>query len=455
MNSDKYTIDMTTGPILGKLLRFILPLMLSGMLQLFYNAADIVVVGRFAGSTSLAAVGSTGSLVNLLVNLFVGLSVGASVITAQYYGARDDENLSDTVHTSMLLSLIGGILVGVIGLAASRPLLRLMGTPDDVIDLAALYLRIIFIGMPAQMIYNFGSSILRAVGDTRRPLYFLSFAGIVNIVLNLIFVIVFKMGVAGVAWATIISQTISAALVVQCLMRSDGSFKLHLRRLCIKKETLIKLIRIGLPAGLQGIVFSMSNMLIQSSVNSFGSVVMAGNAAAGNLEGFIYNAQNSVYQGALTFTGQNVGAKKYERIGRICLTCILTVTVIGVTLGAAAYAFGNTLLGIYDSDPNVIAYGMTRLRIFGYTYFLCGVMEIFVGSLRGMGCSFLPMVVSLLGACGMRVLWIYTIFAAFPTLNILYISYPVSWLLTAATHFVCYLIIKKRLLRKTAFPAGA
>ncbi len=400
MNSHKYTIDMTTGPILGKLLRFILPLMLSGMLQLLYNAADIVVVGRFSGSTSLAAVGSTGSLLNLLINLFVGLSVGASVVTAQYYGARDDENVSETVHTSMLLSLIGGILVGMIGLAASRPLLRLMGTPDDVIDLAALYLRIIFIGMPAQMIYNFGSSILRAVGDTRRPLYFLSFAGIVNIVLNLVFVIVFKMGVAGVAWATIISQTISAVLVVQCLMRSDGSFKLHLRRLRIKKETLIKLLRIGLPAGLQGIVFSLSNMLIQSSVNSFGSVVMAGNAASGNLEGFIYNAQNSVYQGALTFTGQSVGAKKYERIGRICLTCILTVTVIGVCLGTAAYTFGNTLLGIYDPDPSVIAYGMTRLRIFGYTYFLCGVMEIFVGSLRGMGCSFLPMVVSLLGACG-------------------------------------------------------
>ncbi|MDY5015162.1 MAG: MATE family efflux transporter [Eubacteriales bacterium] len=449
----KYTIDMTTGPILGKLLRFILPLALSGMLQLFYNAADIIVVGRYAGSTSLAAVGSTGALVNLLVNLFVGLSVGASVITAQYFGARRDEDVSETVHTAMLLGLIGGVIVGVIGLAAARPLLHLMASPDDVIDLSALYLRIIFLGMPAQMIYNFGSSILRAVGDTRRPLYFLAFSGAVNVLLNLLFVIVFDMDVAGVALATIISQILSALLVVQCLMRSDGSFKLRLHGLCIKKDKLFQLIRIGLPAGLQGIVFSLSNMLIQSSVNSFGSVVMAGNAAAGNLEGFIYNAQNSVYQGALTFTGQNVGAKKYERISRICLTSLLTVSTIGIVMGLTAYAFGPTLLGIYDPDPNVISYGMIRLRVFGYTYFLCGVMEVFVGMLRGMGCSFLPMVVSLLGSCVLRIIWIYTVFAVFHTLNILYISYPISWLITAGTHFICYLVIRKRLIRRAGLPS--
>lgn len=443
-----YTIDMTEGAILPKLLRFILPLALSGMLQLLYNAADVIVVGRYAGSTSLAAVGSTGALVNLLVNLFVGLSIGASVLTAQYYGAQDAKNVSETVHTSMLLSVFGGVVVGLLGFFACRPLLELMGSPEDVIDLSTLYLRIIFAGMPAQMVYNFGAAILRAVGDTRRPLYFLTISGIINVGLNLFFVIVFDMGVAGVALATIISQCISAALVVICLMRSEGSFRLILRELRIHRHKAAQVLRIGLPAGLQGIVFSLSNMLIQSSVNSFGSVVMAGNAAAGNLEGFIYNAQNSVYQGALTFTGQNVGARKYDRIGKICLTCSLTVTAVGLALGLSAYAAGRTLLGIYDSDPAVIEYGLIRLRVFGYTYFLCGLMEVMVGMLRGMGCSFMPMIVSLLGSCVMRVIWIYTIFRAYPTLNVLYVSYPISWILTAGTHFVCYLVIRGRLLKK-------
>ncbi len=444
-----YTIDMTQGAILPKLLRFILPLALSSMLQLLYNAADVIVVGRYAGSTSLAAVGSTGSLVSLLVNLFVGLSIGASVLTAQYYGARDDENVSQTVHTSMVLSVIGGFAVGLIGIFACRPLLRLMDSPEDVIDLSVLYLRIYFAGMPAQMIYNFGAAILRAVGDTKRPLYFLSVSGVVNVGLNLFFVIVFHMDVAGVALATVISQVISAVLVVQCLMRSEGSFRLVPGKLRLHRAKAMQVIRIGLPAGLQSSVFSISNMLIQSSVNSFGSTVMAGNAAAGNLEGFIYVAMNSVQQGALTFTGQNIGAHQHDRIGRICRTCSLTVTVIGLGLGLVAYGFGTPLLNIYDSDPAVIEYGLIRLRIFGYTYFLCGLMEVMVGMLRGMGCSVLPMVVSLMGGCVFRVIWIYTIFRSYHTLNSLYISYPISWILTTAAHLVCYLIIKGRLVRRS------
>ena len=446
--SNKYTIDATEGAVLPKLLRFILPLALSSILQIFYNAADVVVVGRFAGSQSLAAVSSTGSLVNLIVNLFIGLSVGASVLTAQYYGAHDNANVSGAVHTAMTLSFIGGCMVCVIGLTCCRGLLQLMKSPEDVIDLSTLYLRIYFCGMPAQMVYNFGAGVLRAVGDTRRPLYILSVSGLVNVCLNLVFVIVFHMDVAGVATATIISQLISAILVVRCLMHADGPFRLYLSRLRLEKEKLLRILRIGLPAGLQGIVFSISNVLIQSSVNDFGSIVMAGNGAAANIEGFVYVAQNAVYQGALTFSGQNVGARRFDRIHHITLTCVLTVTVIGLALGLSSYIFGHQLLHIYDTNPEVIEYGMLRLRIFGYSYFLCGVMEIFVAMMRGMGRSFVPMVVSLMGCCVFRVLWIYTIFRAYPTLNVLYISYPISWILTAGVHFICYLIVKKQVTQK-------
>ena len=447
--SSKYTIDATQGPILPKLLRFILPLALSSVLQLFYNAADVVVVGRFAGSQSLAAVGSNSSLINLLINLVIGLSVGASVLTAQYYGAHDDENVSASVHTAMMLSVIGGLTVGLIGFTFCRRLLQLMQSPEDVIDLGTLYLRIYFCGMPAQMVYNFGAGVLRAVGDTRRPLYILSISGLVNVCLNLIFVIVFHMDVAGVALATITSQFISAALVVRCLMHADASFRLYPKRLRIERDKFLKVLRIGLPAGLQGIVFSLSNILIQASVNWFGSQVMAGSAAATSIEGFVYVAQNAVYQGALTFSGQNIGAKRYDRIHRITLTCVLTVTVLGFALGAASVIFGHQLLRIYNTDPQVIEYGMIRLRMFGYAYFMCGVMKVFGAMMRGMGRSFVPMVVSLMGACVFRIIWIYTIFQKFHTLNILFVSYPISWVLTAAVQFVCYLVVYRQVVRKS------
>ena len=380
-----YEIDMVNGPILGKILVYSIPLMLSGILQLLFNAADVIVVGRYAGSQSLAAVGSTSALINLLVNVFIGLSVGVNVMVARYYGARRETAVNETIHTAVALSLVSGLFLVVIGLLLARPLLELMGTPDDVLGKAALYMRIYFAGMPVTMLYNFGAAVLRAVGDTRRPLYFLTFAGIVNVVLNLFFVIALNMDVAGVALATVISQCISAGLVVRCLMKSEGCLKLHIKKLRIRRLLLIKIMRIGLPAGLQGAVFSVSNVLIQSSVNSFGSVVMAGNTASSNIEGFIYNAMNAVYQTNLSFTSQNFGAKKYGRINKIMVTCIAVVAAVGISLGMAAFAAGDFLLGIYSSDAEVLKYGMIRLSIIGTTYFLCGIMDTMVCSIRGIG----------------------------------------------------------------------
>ena len=440
-----YEIDMVNGPILVKILVYSIPLMLSGILQLLFNAADVIVVGRYAGSQSLAAVGSTSALINLLVNVFIGLSVGVNVMVARYYGARRETAVNETIHTAVALSLVSGLFLVVIGLLLARPLLELMGTPDDVLGKAALYMRIYFAGMPVTMLYNFGAAVLRAVGDTRRPLYFLTFAGIVNVVLNLFFVIALNMDVAGVALATVISQCISAGLVVRCLMKSEGCLKLHIKKLRIRRLLLIKIMRIGLPAGLQGAVFSVSNVLIQSSVNSFGSVVMAGNTASSNIEGFIYNAMNAVYQTNLSFTSQNFGAKKYGRINKIMVTCIAVVAAVGISLGMAAFAAGDFLLGIYSSDAEVLKYGMIRLSIIGTTYFLCGIMDTMVGSIRGIGYSVMPMLVSLTGACGLRILWIFTIFQWHRTLMTLYISYPVTWIVTAAAHFICFMIVRKRL----------
>lgn len=405
----------------------------------------MIVVGRYAGSQSLAAVGSTSALINLLVNVFIGLSVGVNVMVARYYGARRETAVNETIHTAVALSLVSGLFLVVIGLLLARPLLELMGTPDDVLGKAALYMRIYFAGMPVTMLYNFGAAVLRAVGDTRRPLYFLTFAGIVNVVLNLFFVIALNMDVAGVALATVISQCISAGLVVRCLMKSEGCLKLHIKKLRIRRLLLIKIMRIGLPAGLQGAVFSVSNVLIQSSVNSFGSVVMAGNTASSNIEGFIYNAMNAVYQTNLSFTSQNFGAKKYGRINKIMVTCIAVVAAVGISLGMAAFAAGDFLLGIYSSDAEVLKYGMIRLSIIGTTYFLCGIMDTMVGSIRGIGYSVMPMLVSLTGACGLRILWIFTIFQWHRTLMTLYISYPVTWIVTAAAHFICFMIVRKRL----------
>ena len=442
-----YEIDMCNGPLFGKILAFSLPLMMSGILQLLFNAADTVVVGRFAGSTALAAVGSTSSLINLLTNLFIGFSVGANVLIARFYGAKKEKDASETVHSAILLSLICGVMLLVLGLVVTKQILVWMGTPEEVLGQAALYMKIYFMGMPVMLLYNFGSSILRAIGDTRRPLYYLMAAGVFNVILNLIFVIGFQMGVAGVAMATVISQVLSAYLILRCLSRLEGSCKLNLKKLCLKKDKTIQIIRIGFPAGLQGVVFSLSNVLIQSSVNSFGSVAMAGNTAAMNLEGFIYIAMNSFHQTAMSFTSQNYGAGKLKRINQVLLLCLAMVTVVGLSMGWAAYLFGKPLLRIYSSDGEVIRYGIMRLSVICTTYCLCGIMDVFVGSLRGLGYSFMPMVVSLLGACGLRILWIFTVFQWHRSLFNLYISYPVSWFLTGGVHALCYLAVKKKHLK--------
>ena len=446
----KYEIDMCEGPLLGKILLFALPLMLSGVLQLLFNAADVIVVGRFTGHEALAAVGSTGALINLLINIFIGLSVGTNVLAANYYGAKKDRLVSETVHTSVLTSLISGCVLIVIGLLLAKPLLTLMGTPADVLDQAALYMRIYFVGMPVIMLYNFGSAILRAIGDTRRPLYFLLLAGIINVVLNLLFVIRFGMGVAGVALATVISQAVSAGLIVHALTTSEGCFRLDLRRLRIYPARLRQMIRIGLPAGMQGAIFSISNVLIQSSINSFGSVAMAGSTAASNIEGFVYTAMNSLHQTSLSFTSQNYGAGKVDRINRILLLCLASVSVIGIVLGNGAYLFGRQLLSIYSSDPQVISYGLIRLAYVCAPYFTCGAMDVFVGSLRGMGYSVMPMLVSLTGACAFRVLWIFTVFRWSHTLETLFISYVISWVLTGSVHLICYCFAIRRMKQKQA-----
>lgn len=449
-----YEMDMCSGPLLSKILIFAIPLMLSGILQLLFNAADIIVVGRFTGSEALAAVGSTSALINLIINLFIGVSVGTNVVAARYYGARDAEGVSQTVHTSMLAALVGGVILIFLGIFLARPMLDWMGTPEDVIDLSVLYMRIYFVGMPAFMVYNFGAAILRAIGDTKRPLYFLAFSGAINVILNLFFVIVLELGVAGVALATIISQAISAILILLCLIKTEGPCHLDLKQLKFHLKPFSDMLRIGLPAGLQGAIFSISNVLIQSSVNSFGSLVMAGNTAAGNIEGFVYNSMNSIHQTSLSFTSQNMGARQYKRVDRVLVQCLMVVTVVGLVMGVGAYVFGDKLLGIYSSDPQVIEYGLQRMSLVCATYFLCGLMDVLVGSIRGLGYSIMPMLVSLTGACLFRVIWIFTIFQVERTLFCLYISYPISWILTTSIHLICYLCVRKKAFAKAEAAAA-
>ena len=438
------TMDMTQGRLLTQVLVFALPIMLSGILQLLFNAADTIVVGRFAGNEALAAVGSVGSLNNMIISLFIGLSVGANVLVARYTGSRNDRAVSDTVHTSVLLSLLGGVLLMIIGVLLARPLLTLMGSPEDVIGLAVLYVRIIFLGMPVQMLYNFCAAILRAVGDTQRPLYYLSIAGVVNVLLNLVFVIALHLSVAGVALATIISQAISALLVTRALLHMEGPTRLHLRRLRIHPGKLREIIRIGLPAGIQSSVFSLSNVVIQSSVNSFGSVVIAGNAASSNVGNFVYQAMNTFQQAITCFAGQNIGARKPRRIVSAMKVCMFWAVSFGLVLGMLSCVFGTQLLSLFSADPAVIAAGMERQIIVCAPYFLCGMMDVMTGALRGIGYSLLPMIVSILGACAFRLFWVFTIFAAYPTLPCLMFSYPVSWLLTFSVLLVIFLVLWKR-----------
>lgn len=446
--SARYEIDMTHGPILKKLLLFTVPLILSSILQLLFNAADVVVVGRFArqGDLCLAAVGSTGSLTSLIVNMFVGLSVGTNVVVARAWGSGDHKAMEESVHTSMLVSVVSGVILAVVGVIGARVFLEWMNTPEEVIDLSSLYLRIYFAGMPANMIYNFGSAILRSVGDTRRPLIYLIIAGVLNVILNLFFVIVLHMDVEGVALATIISQAVSAALVVICLMRSEGGLRLTLKKLRIAGNMLKEIARIGLPAGFQGVLFSISNVMIQSSINAFGATVMAGSSAAGNLEGFVYVGMNAFHQAAVSFSSQNLGAGEYKRIWRIAVVCQVCVTVVGLLMGLGVWFFGSELLRIYTTSQEVVNAGLVRLSYVCLPYALCGMMDVMTGSLRGIGYSVTPMLVSILGICVFRVAWIATVckLPACSDIDFVYLSYPISWIITLIAHTICFVWAMRR-----------
>ncbi|MEY8402740.1 MATE family efflux transporter [Oscillospiraceae bacterium 44-34] len=441
-----HRIDMCSGSLADKILLFALPLMASSLLQLLFNAADVVVVGRYAGKEALAAVGSNTSLINLLINLFVGLSVGTNVVVARDLGAGRHDKVGQSVHTAMTLALSSGVVMMVFGIVMARQLLEWMSSPTDVIDLAGVYLRIYFLGLPANFVYNFGAAILRAQGDTQRPLYFLTFSGVVNVVLNLIFVISLQLDVAGVALATIISQYISAVLVVRCMMREQGSLHLDLKKLGLKKQVVLRIVQVGLPAGFQGVVFSLSNVVIQSSLNSFDdSILVAGSSAGSNIESFVYASMNAFYQAAITFVGQNYGAAKCDRVDKVARQCVGFAVIFGLIFGNLAYLFGAPLAGIYaPGEPEVVQQALIRMSFICCPYFICGIMDTLVGVLRGLGSSVIPMITSIVGACGLRLLWVAAVFPLYHTPSCLFLSYPVTWSITALFHFLFLILVVRR-----------
>ena len=445
---------MCNGTIMDKLISFSIPLMLSGILQLMFNAVDIVVVGRFSGSQALAAVGSTTALINVFTNLFIGISLGANVLAARYYAAGKTKEMSETVHTAIALALVSGVAMAVIGVVFARGALEIMGTPDDVIAKSTLYMQIYFCGMPFFMMYNYGAAILRAVGDTKRPLIFLIVSGVINAVLNLFLVIVFHLDVAGVGIATVISQLVSCILVLRCLHHTESSYQLHLAKLRIRSVYLKQIFEVGVPAGIQSTVINFSNVLLQSSVNSFGSTAMAGYTAANNLLGFLYVSVNSITQACMSFTSQNYGVGKLKRMDRVLADCMILSVVVAVVLGCICYGFGPEILQIYTEDAEVIACGMEILAYTTITYFLCGWMDLFPGALRGMGYSAVPMVLSVIGTVGTRVVWIFGIFPYHRSLAILFISYPASWIITIILQVVCFYFVRRRVHRRSQALAG-
>lgn len=444
MKKNKYEIDMCNGSIMDKLISFSLPLMLSGILQLMFNAVDIVVVGRFSGSQALAAVGSTTALINIFTNLFIGISLGANVLAARFYASGKEKEMSETVHTAITLALISGIIMAVVGLVLAKLALELMGTPSDVIELSTLYMRIYFCGMPFFMLYNYGAAILRAVGDTKRPLIFLIISGVANAGLNMILVIIFHMGVAGVGIGTVISQLISCILVLRCLYKSEGCYQLRFSKLRIQRVYLRQIFQVGIPAGIQSTVINFSNALLQSSVNSFGSTAMAGYTAANNILGFLYVSVNAVTQACMSFTSQNYGVGKYKRMDRVLINCLILSVVISGVLGCGSYAFGTEILKVYTEDPKVIQCGLEILSMTTVTYFLCGIMDLFPGALRGMGRSGVPMILSIIGTVGTRIVWIFMLFPQHRSLEFLFISYPASWLLTIVMQVICFYFVRKQ-----------
>ena len=441
---NKYEIDMCNGTIMDKLISFSLPLMLSGILQLMFNAVDIIVIGRFSGSQSLAAVGSTTALINMFTNLFIGISLGANVLSARFYAAGKDKEMSETVHTAITLALISGIIMVFVGLIFAKPVLELMDTPDDVINLSTLYMRIYFMGMPFFMLYNYGAAILRAVGDTKRPLIFLIISGCINALLNLFFVIVCKLDVAGVAIGTIVSQFVSSVLVLYCLSKADTSYKLCFNKLAIDKEYMLQIFQVGIPAGIQSTVINISNAMLQSSVNSFGSIAMAGYTAANNILGFLYVSVNSITQACMSFTSQNYAVGKQKRMDRVLIDCLFLTTAVALVMGSASYIFGTQILGIYTSNSEVIKSGLEIISITTIPYFLCGIMDLFPGALRGMGYSTVPMILSIIGTVGVRIIWIYGLFPSNRSLFFLFISYPGSWIATIIMQAICYMFVRNK-----------
>lgn len=448
MKNNKYEIDMCNGSLMDKLISFAFPLMVSGILQLMFNALDLVVVGRFSGSQALAAVGSTTALINMFINLFIGISLGANVMTARFYASGKDKEVSETVHTAVTFAVISGIVMIFVGGFLAKPALALMDTPDDIIDLSALYMRIYFVGMPFFMIYNYGAAVLRAVGDTKRPLIFLIISGAVNAGLNLFMVIVLDLSVAGVAIATVISQMVSCVLVLRCLYHTDSSYQFRFSKMQIKWCYLKQIFAVGVPAGIQSVVINFSNVLLQSSVNSFGSIAMAGYTAANNLLGFLYMAVNSITQACMSFTSQNYGVGKYKRMDKVLIDCGILSLIVSLVFGGGFYLFGSYILRIYTSDTEVIKCGLEILSITTVPYFLCGIMDLFPGALRGMGYSAVPMVLSVIGTVGVRVFWIYAVFPLNRSLYVLFISYPASWGLTIVMQVICYIIVRKKVVNK-------
>ena len=440
-------LDMTSGPFFKKILIFSVPLMLTGVLQLIYNAADVMVVGRFAGSDSLAAVGSTSSLVNLIINLFLGLSTGAGVVTARHIGAYEGNKIHNSVHTAIAISILAGFIVGIFGFTFSPIFLKLMGTPENILQLASVYLKIYFLGAPGSLIYNFGASIVRSTGDTKRPLFILGFTGIINVVLNVILVVGFHLNVAGVAIATIVAQYISAILIVIRLTSIENACRLSFKKVRIHKSELKEIIRIGLPAGLQSSLFSFSNVLIQSTINSFGSLAMAGNTAAQNADAIIYTCTNAVAQTSMTFSSQNMGAKKYGNLRKIYFMCMGFALALSIFFGAIGFIFPDEIIGIFTTEQEVIEMGKHRLFIMMATYFICSIMDVSGCQLRGMGKSLEPMIITLLGTCGIRILWLYTGFPLKKELWNLYLAYPLSWGITFVCLFICFVIFEKRLIK--------
>jgi len=440
-------VDMASSRLLPNILKFSIPLMFTGMLQLLFNTADIIIVGRFAGDEALAAVGSNASLISLFTNIFIGLSVGTNVLIARLRGAEDSARLQKTVHTSILLSILSGFLLIIIGFLSISYVLDLMQVPTKIFPLSKTYLLVYFLGMPALMLYNFGSAILRATGDTKRPLYFLLVGAILNALLDLLFVAVFHWDVAGAALATALSFYVAAFLIIRSLTKEQGDIHLDLRKLAIDTFSLLQILRIGIPSGMQGIFFALSNVIIQSAVNGFGEIIIAGNAASNNIENFMYIALNSFCQAATVFTSFSFGARRFDRITPILLRCSISCVIFGSACGGLALYFGPNLLSIYSSSDAVIAAGMVRAQILFLPYFLCGFMDILVGSIRGMGYSLLPMFVSLCGACVLRITWVMTIFQIpqFHFIETIYWSYPISWILTAIIHIICYIFILRKI----------